>query len=429
MHGLGVESTQPIAEALYVGLVTDTGRFMYENTGPRAHEMAAELIAGGVDAHAIYRRLYEGIPQGKLELLARGLTNVERFDGGLLTLDAPDARRLPAVAAPTRATPRASSTTCARSRAPRSPGSCASSWPRARRRARCRCGPPTTASTCRGSRARAAAAGTAARPASPPTSSSRSSSSSCAQQVAEQLWPARGRRPARRQAGGGDVARRRRAGAARARRRQGRPRGDAGPVRDRAAARAGRPRDARPAVPDGAAEALRDGRAAGLDVDDRRPRGRARAGRDAVASCVLPTGRITQRPPAYSAIKIGGKRAYALARAGETVEMPEREVEVTRFELLWREDDRAAFAIECSSGTYVRSLIADLGDAYCVELRRTAIGPFEVADDGALRGARRRARVPARGRADRRRRPPRCTRRCSPRTRGFLCPPARRRTA
>jgi phosphoesterase RecJ-like protein len=86
MHGLGVESTTSIAEALYVGLVTDTGRFMYENTGPRAHEMAAELIAGGVDAHAIYRRLYEGIPQGKLELLARGLTNVERFDGGLLTL-------------------------------------------------------------------------------------------------------------------------------------------------------------------------------------------------------------------------------------------------------------------------------------------------------------------------------------------------------
>jgi phosphoesterase RecJ-like protein len=86
MHGLGVSTTRAIGEALYVGLVTDTGKFMYENTGPRAHEMAAELIAGGVDAHAIYRRLYEGIPQGKLELLARGLTNVERFDGGLLTL-------------------------------------------------------------------------------------------------------------------------------------------------------------------------------------------------------------------------------------------------------------------------------------------------------------------------------------------------------
>ncbi len=86
MHGLGVPPTPAMAEALYVGLVTDTGRFMYENTGPRAHEMAAELMEQGVDAHAIYRRLYEGIPQGKLELLARGLSNVERFDGGLLTL-------------------------------------------------------------------------------------------------------------------------------------------------------------------------------------------------------------------------------------------------------------------------------------------------------------------------------------------------------
>jgi bifunctional oligoribonuclease and PAP phosphatase NrnA len=86
MSGLGVALTQPIAEALYVGLVTDTGKFMYENTGASAHVMAADLIGAGIDVHAIYRRLYEGIPQGKLELLARGLSAVERFDGGLLTL-------------------------------------------------------------------------------------------------------------------------------------------------------------------------------------------------------------------------------------------------------------------------------------------------------------------------------------------------------
>jgi phosphoesterase RecJ-like protein len=86
MKGLGVSPSQPIAEALYVGVVTDTGRFMYENTGARAHEMAAELIDGGIDVHAIYRRLYEGIPQGKLELLARGLSNVQRYDSGLLTV-------------------------------------------------------------------------------------------------------------------------------------------------------------------------------------------------------------------------------------------------------------------------------------------------------------------------------------------------------
>jgi bifunctional oligoribonuclease and PAP phosphatase NrnA len=86
MRGLGVELTQPIAEALYVGLVTDTGKFMYENTSSSAHVMAADLIGTGLDVHAIYRRLYEGVPQGKLELLARGLTAVERFDGGLLTV-------------------------------------------------------------------------------------------------------------------------------------------------------------------------------------------------------------------------------------------------------------------------------------------------------------------------------------------------------
>jgi tRNA pseudouridine55 synthase len=91
-------------------------------------------------------------------------------------------------------------------------------------------------------------------------------------------------------------------------------------------------------------------------------------------------GTIRQRPPAYSAVKVGGQRAYALARRGEAVEVPEREVHVARFEQLWRDGERAAFAIECSSGTYVRSLIADLGDAYCLELRRTAIGPFDVAD-------------------------------------------------
>jgi tRNA pseudouridine55 synthase len=99
----------------------------------------------------------------------------------------------------------------------------------------------------------------------------------------------------------------------------------------------------------------------------------------------LPTGDIRQRPPAYSAVKVGGVRAYRRARRGEAVEPPERLVAVHRFEQLWRESDRAGFEIECSSGTYVRSLIAELGDAYCVELRRTAIGPFSVeeAGDGA----------------------------------------------
>jgi bifunctional oligoribonuclease and PAP phosphatase NrnA len=83
---LGVRLCQALAEALYVGLVTDTGRFMYDATGPNAHRMAAELIEAGVDVQAVYRHLYEGVPYGKLELLARGLANVERHEDGLLTV-------------------------------------------------------------------------------------------------------------------------------------------------------------------------------------------------------------------------------------------------------------------------------------------------------------------------------------------------------
>ena len=94
----------------------------------------------------------------------------------------------------------------------------------------------------------------------------------------------------------------------------------------------------------------------------------------------LPTGEVRQRPPAYSAVKVDGERAYKRARRGEEVVPAERTVVVHRFEALWREGDRAGFEIECSAGTYVRSLIADLGDAYCEELRRMRIGPFAVED-------------------------------------------------
>lgn len=94
----------------------------------------------------------------------------------------------------------------------------------------------------------------------------------------------------------------------------------------------------------------------------------------------IPEGPQLQRPPAYSAVKVGGRRAYELARSGARVETTPRPVTVERAELLWREAGRAGFEIECSSGTYVRTLISDLGDAYCEALERTAIGPFRLAD-------------------------------------------------
>ncbi len=83
---LGAEITPQIADALYVGLVTDTGKFMYENTTPAAHRMAADLIEAGVDAHGVYRRLFEDLPFRRLLLLGRALEGLARYDDGAVTL-------------------------------------------------------------------------------------------------------------------------------------------------------------------------------------------------------------------------------------------------------------------------------------------------------------------------------------------------------
>lgn len=93
------------------------------------------------------------------------------------------------------------------------------------------------------------------------------------------------------------------------------------------------------------------------------------------------TGVISQVPPQFSAIKIAGERAYDLARDGETVEIPSREVEIHRLTLLKAETDRAFFEVECGKGTYVRSLARDFGrDLGCYGhisgLRRTFVAPF-----------------------------------------------------
>jgi tRNA pseudouridine55 synthase len=87
-----------------------------------------------------------------------------------------------------------------------------------------------------------------------------------------------------------------------------------------------------------------------------------------------------------SAVKVGGERLYRKAHRGEKIETPTRTVTVHRAELLESDGERASFEIECSSGTYVRTLIETLEDAYCESLRRTAIGPFDVpeGEDRAL---------------------------------------------
>jgi tRNA pseudouridine55 synthase len=127
--------------------------------------------------------------------------------------------------------------------------------------------------------------------------------------------------------------------------------------------------------------------------------------RDAVADGMAAmTGRLRQVPPAYSAVQIGGRRAYQMARAGQPVELPEREVEIHRFDLAeWDDTDPtrpvAVAEVECSAGTYVRALARDLGarldsGAYLGALVRTASGSFRLDDatsfealrDGAANG-------------------------------------------
>ncbi len=83
---LGAELTTEIARALYVGLITDTGRFMYENTTAEAHTMAAELIEAGVQPHVLYSRIYESLPLERITLLQRALSTIRRFDDGTVTM-------------------------------------------------------------------------------------------------------------------------------------------------------------------------------------------------------------------------------------------------------------------------------------------------------------------------------------------------------
>jgi tRNA pseudouridine55 synthase len=96
----------------------------------------------------------------------------------------------------------------------------------------------------------------------------------------------------------------------------------------------------------------------------------------------LPTGEIEQRVPMTSAVKVGGERLYRKAHRGEEVETPTRRVTVHRAELISSDRESATFEIECSSGTYVRTLIETLEDAYCSELRRVAVGHLRVPERG-----------------------------------------------
>jgi tRNA pseudouridine55 synthase len=130
--------------------------------------------------------------------------------------------------------------------------------------------------------------------------------------------------------------------------------------------------------------------------------------RDAVEAALTGfTGLISQRPPAFSAIKVGGRRAYAMARAGETVVLAEREVTIHGLTMLeWDGSDAerpiAILDVVCSAGTYIRALARDLGEtlgsaAYLGALVRSASGPFVLADAVPLDVVREAAAAGAEG--------------------------------
>ena len=106
---------------------------------------------------------------------------------------------------------------------------------------------------------------------------------------------------------------------------------------------------------------------------------------DLERTCASLLGETMQAPPAYSAIKVGGRKLYEAARAGERLEAPPRPVRVDAFEVTEFTPPAFDFVVTCSGGTYVRVLMADVGTtlgcgAHLSRLRRTAIGPFSVAD-------------------------------------------------
>lgn len=104
---------------------------------------------------------------------------------------------------------------------------------------------------------------------------------------------------------------------------------------------------------------------------------------------IIFTGEITQRPPIYSAIKVNGERAYKLARAGKSVDMPERQVTIYSLEIIDYNYPEIRIRAHVSSGTYIRTLAEDIGKAlgvgaYCTSLRRISIGKWNITDAQTL---------------------------------------------
>jgi len=379
---LGVELTPEIAEALYIAVVTDTGRFQYSNTTAKSLRLAAELVEAGADVHAIFRRVYETVQFAKLKLLARALERAQIYDGGrlvvsyLLRSDFTDIGAAEAYSEGIIDYLRAveGADMAALIREPRDG------------RAGSACARATTSSTSPRSRGSRVAAVTGRRPASRATIRSRRSLSSSS--ASSSRVPPRGRSPSGlilvdKPAGPSSFAI-----VAGVRRRTGARTGHAGTLDPFATGLL--------LLLSGSATKLASC-FVGLDkryVTDVDLSARTSTGdpegevierleppdeQELAQMLEALRGEIELPIPAASAVKIGGERAYRLHRRGVEVEMPVRRSRVNALDVIAYRDGVARLDLRVSSGTYVRAIAEALG-GHCATLRRTEVGPFTVEE-------------------------------------------------
>jgi tRNA pseudouridine(55) synthase len=380
---LDVELTPEIAEALYIAVVTDTGRFQYSNTTPKALRLAAELVEAGADVHQVFQSVYESVEFAKLKLLGRALERAQVMEGGrlvvsyLLQSDYTDLNVAEAysegiidylrmvegaeMAALIREPPRRDGPT---------------------RRVSLRAS--VDSSTSRRSRDKPAAAATARRLASRATSPSRRSrTSSTASSVPPRALDPSGLFLIDKPEGPSSFA-----VVADVRRRTGARTGHAGTLDPFATGLllvlSGRATKLAPRfvgldkryLADVSLAAVTDtGDREGELVERHEPPGEDELKRRLAGL----RGDVELPVPTASAVKVGGERAYKLHRRGVAVEMPVRRSRVDTLELVSYEGGMARLELHVSSGTYVRAIATALG-GHCVSLRRTEVGPFDVEE-------------------------------------------------
>ena len=397
LGALGIPLTPEIAEALYAGLVTDTGRFQYANTTPKALRLAAELLEAGADIQRIFQGVYESMQFAKAKLLARALDRATMHEEGRVVVSFLLRSDFGEVGA---AEPYSEGIidVCDRWRARSSPRSSANRFGTALRRGSL---PQVLQRPDRriGDRARLGRRGPSAggrvleRPLDPrdhrvyrvrvrrhpgrPRLTAETNRDDSEGSGADRADP-------RRQACRPVLIRGPRRGAL-PHRREDRACGNARPVCHRAPAVVVRKGNQNGLMVRRSPQALPHGRRPLRTDDDRRPRGGpprtspGAIGRRTRCCARGPPRRRRAPDPCRLGGEDRGERAYRLHRRGVAVEMPRRRSHVAALDVIAYTDGIATLDLRVSSGTYVRS-IADVLGGHCVALRRTEVGPFAVAE-------------------------------------------------